>query len=191
MILLLIVVAEKIGIPRLALGITEKSRTGVVRAAAKKRLLRCIAASPKQTGSLIGAASAKDTALRLGAAIVSEQAGTSICRTSTSEQSGRRLRLCSICSECATKKRLLLILILVLTKDTGSLILGVVISEESAAARATKRVRVCIRVGIAPEAKSGGGVGTRVTKNAACRLVLGLIVTKQVCGVVGSKSCAR
>lgn len=157
LILLLISIAEETGGRRLALCIAERSSTGIGTAAAKKGFLCHAAISSEQIRGLIRAATAKETALRLCAAVASEQPGTSICRTSASEQSSGGLRLCGICAERTTEKRLLLILTLVLTEDTRSLRLGVV-SKKIATARAAKWIRVRSRTGVAAETKPCGGV---------------------------------
>jgi hypothetical protein len=157
LILLLIGIAEETGSRRLALCITEKSRTGICTAATKKGFLCHAAISSKQIGGLTRAATAKETALRLCAAVASKQSGTDVCRTGASEQSSGWLRLCGICAERTTEKRLLLILSLVLAKDTRSLSLGVV-SKKIATARAAKRIRVRSCTGVGAEPKSRGGV---------------------------------
>ena len=110
--------------------------------------------------------------------IVPEQPSISVGRIGITKEPSCWLGLCGTCAKSATKKRLLLILILVLTKEVLSLI--VVAPEQIAATRSAKRIGVGSRVGIVAETKPGRGVRAGISKESACWLVLVLIVTEQV-----------
>jgi hypothetical protein len=180
LVLLLVgVIAEEAGSRRLALRISKESSTGIGVATTEEWLLSRVAASAKQSGRLVGAASTTEEAsLRLCPSVtVPEQPSTSVGRIGIAEEPSCWLGLRGTCAESATKKRLLLILILVLTKEALSLI-AVVAPEQIAAARTTKRIGIGSRVRIAAETKPGRGVRAGISKETARRLVL--IATEQV-----------